>query len=612
MNTAQRILEDVFGYDSFRGDQAEIVTHVAAGNDAIVLMPTGGGKSLCYQIPALMREGAGVVISPLIALMHDQVMALQLAGVKAAALNSAMSNVEVQATEKLLLAGNLDMLYLAPERLSRGNTIDLLKRTKISLFAIDEAHCVAQWGHDFRPDYLELDILKTHWPEVPRMALTATATPATHKEIAERLGLDKARSFVSSFDRPNIHYRVQLKDAAKTNTRAQLIEFIRTKHENEAGIVYALSRKKVEETADALNDAGIDAVAYHAGLSAAERSDAQARFLNEDGLVVVATIAFGMGIDKPDVRFVAHIDLPKSVEGYYQETGRAGRDGLPAEAWMAYGLQDVVQQKRFIDVSTAEPGVKLNQTRHLDHMLAFCESVSCRRQYLLNYFGEDNAPVSCGNCDVCIDPPATWDATVPAQKLLSTVLRTLNERNMKYAAGQHIDVLRGKSSDRVQQMRLNELSTWGVGADLSTVQWRAIVRQLIARNILRTEGEWGVLGLTDDSVKVLRGAENVMLRELTANKKTHKASTSKPKRTAAATELTASQYELFETLRGWRAEQARMQGVPGYVVFHDKTLVEITTQLPQSAEEMLAISGIGKTKLERYGKDILEMLSNSR
>lgn len=461
------VLSEVFGYDSFRGEQAAIIEQVSAGGDAVVLMPTGGGKSICYQIPSLVREGTGVVLSPLVALMHDQVAALRLAGVRAAALNSAMSHEDRLEVERAYRAGELELLYLAPERLATPGTVELLSQGRIALFAIDEAHCVSQWGHDFRPDYLRLGALAERWPDVPRIALTATATPETHREITERLHLENAAHFVSSFDRPNIRYRI----VSKQNVRSQLIAFIRGEHAGEAGIVYALSRKRVEQTAAALRDAGIDAVAYHAGLPASERLEAQTRFLREDGVVVVATIAFGMGIDKPDVRFVAHIDLPKSIEGYYQETGRAGRDGLPSEAWLAYGLQDVVQQRQMIEGGDGDAATKANQTRHLNSMLALCEGAECRRAFLLRYFGQDPAssvrhlvgsepagdapsrhpaasePASgvagsgpaqaqnCGNCDVCLDPPKLWDATTPAQMLLSTIIRTQRERGRTYAAG---------------------------------------------------------------------------------------------------------------------------------------------------------------------------------
>ncbi|MGO3147052.1 MAG: DNA helicase RecQ [Leucobacter sp.] len=603
------ILAEVFGYSEFRGEQEAIIQQVIAGGDAVVLMPTGGGKSLCYQIPSIAREGTGVVLSPLVALMHDQVMALQLAGVRAAALNSSLALEERQQVEAAYLAGELDVLYLAPEQLAgsggSARTVELLKRGKVALFAIDEAHCVSQWGHDFRPDYLRLGALATEWPDVPRIALTATATPATHREITERLHLEGARHFVSSFDRENIRYRI----VPKQNVRSQLLSFIRSEHQGEAGIVYALSRKRVDQTAAALRDAGIDAVGYHAGMSAQDRLAAQTRFLREDGVVVVATIAFGMGIDKPDVRFVAHIDLPKSVEGYYQETGRAGRDGLPSEAWMAYGLADVVQQRQFIEAGGGDQAAKANQSQHLDHMLALCESVSCRRQYLLNYFGEQEVAGQCGNCDVCLDPPKLWDATVPAQMILSTVIRTQKERNRTYAAGQHIDVLRGVKSDRTEQMRLAELSTWGIGTEWSVTQWRGVVRHLVATGHLEARGEWGVLWPSELAKPVLRGDERVLMREEVITRAGSRSGGGTPKRSAAAAELSIEQAEVFERLRAWRVAEAREQGVPGYVVFGDTTLAALAAHQPTDDEGLLAISGIGQVKLERYGAAVLSVLA---
>ncbi len=597
-----QVLAEVFGYASFRGDQQQIVEHVTAGGDAVVLMPTGGGKSICYQVPALCREGTGIVLSPLVALMHDQVAALQLVGVRAAALNSTMSSEDRQAVERAYVQGELDMLYLAPERLSAPGTVELLRRGRIALFAIDEAHCVSQWGHDFRPDYLRLGALAEEWPDVPRIALTATATPETHREITERLHLGRAMHFVSSFDRPNIRYRIE----AKGQVRQQLTSFVKDQHAGEAGIVYALSRRKVEQTAGWLRDAGVDAVAYHAGLPAAERLAAQTRFLREDGVVVVATIAFGMGIDKPDVRFVAHIDLPKSVEGYYQETGRAGRDGDAAEAWMAYGLADVVQQRQLIESGDADDQARRNQLAHLGHMLELSETVECRRRYLLRYFGQDLAE-PCGNCDVCLNPPKLWDATVPAQKLLSTVLRTYNERRGRtFAAGQHIDVLRGVMSERVTQLRLDELSTWGIGADLSVAQWRGVVRHLLATGVLESQGEWGVLAPTDAAKPVLRGEQQVLMREEVVTRAAGRSSASKRN---AISDLTGEQQETFERLRLWRLEEAREQGVPPYVVFGDATLRALSTHLPQSDEALLEISGIGQSKLERYGEAVLALLA---
>ncbi|CAG7613965.1 DNA helicase RecQ [Leucobacter soli] len=597
-----RVLAEVFGFPSFRGDQEAIVRHVASGGDAVVLMPTGGGKSICYQVPALCREGTGVVLSPLVALMHDQVAALRLAGVRAAALNSAMSFEERVEVERAYAAGELDLLYLAPERLSTPGAVELLQRGRVALFAIDEAHCVSQWGHDFRPDYLRLGALAELWPDVPRVALTATATPATHRELTERLHLDRARHFVSSFDRPGIRYRI----VPKTKVRDQLVAFVKGEHAGEAGIVYALSRKKTEQAAAWLREAGVDAVAYHAGLPAEQRLEAQTRFLREDGVVVVATIAFGMGIDKPDVRFVAHIDLPKSVEGYYQETGRAGRDGAPAEAWMAYGLADVVQQRQLIETGDGDKATRRNQLAHLNQMLQLCEITSCRRQYLLSYFGEQSSG-PCGNCDVCLDPPRLWDATVPAQKLLSTVLRIGKERGRTFAAGQHIDVLRGTESDRSRALRLDELSTWGIGADLSVAQWRGLVRHLLAVGVLESRGEWGVLAPTEAAKPILSGDESVMMREeVIARRGT---GSTGAKRSAASADLTAEQSEIFERLRAWRLGEAREQSVPPYVVFGDATLRALAVHEPRSPEALLEISGIGQAKLDRYGDAVLQVLA---
>lgn len=594
-----RVLQQVFGFPAFRGDQEAIVSQVTAGGDAVVLMPTGGGKSICYQVPALCREGTGVVLSPLVALMHDQVAALRLAGVPAAALNSALSTEERAEVTRAYLAGELKLLYLAPERLSAPGTVEMLGRGKIALFAIDEAHCVSQWGHDFRPDYLRLNALAELWPDVPRIALTATATPETHRELTERLRLESARHFVSSFDRPNIRYRI----AAKGSVKQQLIDFVRGQHAGEAGIVYALSRKRVEQAAEWLRDAGVDAVAYHAGLPAAKRVDAQTRFLREEGVVVVATIAFGMGIDKPDVRFVAHIDLPKSVEGYYQETGRAGRDGEPAEAWMAYGLADVVQQRQLIERGDGDPATKRNQLAHLNSMLALCETTGCRRQFLLEYFGEQTGG-RCGNCDVCLDPPSLWDATVPAQKLLSTVLRIGRERGRTFAAGQHIEVLRGVTSERSKALRLDELSTWGIGADLSEVQWRSVARHLLATGALESRGEWGVLAPTEVAKPILRGEAEVWMREAVIARRAPAT-----RRQAAPADLNDDQLETFERLRAWRLGEAREQGVPPYVVFGDVTLRALAADPPGSVDALLAVPGIGQAKLERYGEAVLAVLA---
>jgi len=593
------VLADVFGYTGFRGEQSAIVHRVVSGGDAVVLMPTGGGKSICYQIPALCRAGTGVVLSPLVALMHDQVAALRLAGVRAAALNSTLSPQERADVERAYLAGELDLLYLAPERLSSPGTVEFLQRGRVALFAIDEAHCVSQWGHDFRPDYLQLGALAELWPDVPRIALTATATPATHREITERLRLERAEHFVASFDRPNIRYRID----AKHKVREQLVDFVSREHPGEAGIVYALSRKRVEQAAEWLREAGVDAVPYHAGLPAGARLDAQTRFLREEGVVVVATIAFGMGIDKPDVRFVAHIDLPKSVEGYYQETGRAGRDGEPAEAWMAYGLADVVQQRQLIESGEGDAAAKRNQLAHVSHMLELCETTGCRRRYLMGYFGQELAE-PCGNCDVCLDPPTLWDATIPAQKFLATVLRIGRERGRSFAAGQHIDVLRGVTSDRVRALRLDELSTWGIGADLSVAQWRGVVRHLLAIGALESRGEWGVLSPEEPAKPILRGEAQVMMREEVISRKASGAA-----RKRAGADLDPAQLEVFDRLRAWRLDEAREQGVPPYVVFGDATLRALAVDVPRTREALLDISGIGQAKLERYGDAVLDILS---
>ncbi|WP_327279404.1 MULTISPECIES: DNA helicase RecQ [unclassified Streptomyces] len=606
---ALEVLHRVFGYDSFRGEQQQIIEHVAGGGDALVLMPTGGGKSLCYQIPALVRDGTGVVISPLIALMQDQVDALTALGVRAGFLNSTQDPYERQAVEQAFLAGELDLLYLAPERLRTEGTQRLLDRGKVSLFAIDEAHCVAQWGHDFRPDYLALSMLHERWPTVPRIALTATATEATHAEIAARLGLAEgdARHFVASFDRPNIQYRI----ASKNNPTRQLLELIRTEHDGDAGVVYCLSRASVEKTAAFLVEHGIDAVAYHAGMDARTRAANQARFLREDGIVVVATIAFGMGIDKPDVRFVAHLDLPKSVEGYYQETGRAGRDGEPATAWLAYGLQDVVQQRKMIEGSEGDEAHRRSLAGHLDAMLALCETVDCRRVRLLAYFGQAAGP--CGNCDACLTPAESWDGTVAAQKLMSTVWRLAKERRQKFGAGQIIDILQGKKTAKVIQFDHDALSVFGVGADLSTAEWRGVVRQLLASGLLAVEGEYGTLVLTDASGEVLGGRRSVPMRKETAPaaaaRKTSGSGSGKAGRVPV--DLPAAAVPVFEALRAWRAATAREQGVPAYVVFHDATLREIATRLPGTVEELGTISGVGEAKLAKYAEGILEALAGT-
>ncbi len=593
-------LRTVYGYESFRGDQAAIIDQIVGGGDAVVLMPTGGGKSLCYQIPALVREGTGLVVSPLIALMHDQVDALRANGVKAAYLNSTQNASERAEVERAYLSGALDLLYVAPERLSNEATLRLLQRGVLSVIAIDEAHCVSQWGHDFRPDYLALGGLAERFPGVPRVALTATATRETHREITERLGLPSAKHFVASFDRPNIQYRID----PKADARAQLLSFVRSQPEGAAGIVYALSRSSVEQTAAFLREKGIDAIPYHAGLDAATRAAHQARFLREDGVVVVATIAFGMGIDKPDVRFVAHVDLPKSVEGYYQETGRAGRDGEPAVVWMAYGLGDVVQQRRFIQQGEGDRTVKQRQNQHLDAMLALCETVSCRRQNLLGYFGQSSEP--CGNCDTCLTPPESWDGLIPAQKLLSTIVRLQRERRQSFGAGHLIDILRGASTERIRSMRHNQLATYGIGADLTDAQWRSVVRQLLALGLMQAQGDYGTLALSEASAGVLTGETPVRLRRDVV---TRAASSGRAAKRSAADALAESDRPLFEALRAWRAQTAREQGVPAYVVFGDTTLRALAEHRPARSEELVGITGIGERKREAYGEAVLEVIA---
>jgi len=601
-------LHRVFGYDSFRGEQEAIIEHVVAGGDAVVLMPTGAGKSLCYQIPALVRPGTGVVISPLIALMQDQVDALRALGVRAGFMNSTQDFDERRMVEAEFLAGELDLLYLAPERLRLEPMRELLARGKISVFAIDEAHCVSQWGHDFRPDYLALSLLGERWPDVPRLALTATATHATHREITERLGMPDARHFVASFDRPNIQYRI----VPKAEPKKQLLSFLREEHAGDAGIVYCLSRNSVDRTAEFLGANGIEAVPYHAGLDAGTRAAHQARFLREDGLVVVATIAFGMGIDKPDVRFVAHLDLPKSVEGYYQETGRAGRDGLPSTAWMTYGLNDVVQQRKMIQSGEGDETFRRRAAAHLDAMLALCETARCRRGQLLAYFGQDAAAEACGNCDTCLTPPETWDGTVAAQKVLSTVWRLERERRQKFGTGQIIDILLGKRTAKVIQFDHDQLSVFGIGEELGEGEWRGVVRQLLAQGLLAVEGEYGTLVLTEESGAVLWHGREVPLRKEPEKPAAARASgggRGERKARAAAAELPAELVPAFEALRAWRADQAREQGVPAYIIFHDATLREIATARPTTVAELGAISGVGEKKLATYGEGVLEALA---
>ena len=602
---AVQVLRRVFGYDSFRGPQQEIIEHVAAGGDALVLMPTGGGKSLCYQIPALVRHGVGVVVSPLIALMQDQVDALIALGVRAGFLNSSQNSHQRRQVESAFITGELDLLYLAPERLRVESTLRLLDRGTISLFAIDEAHCVAQWGHDFRPDYLALSALHERWPAVPRIALTATATKATHAEIASRLNLADARHFVASFDRPNIQYRI----VPKNEPKRQLLELLGTEHSGDAGIVYCLSRASVEKIADFLVSNGIEALPYHAGLDAHTRATNQARFLRDDGVVMVATIAFGMGIDKPDVRFVAHLDLPKSVEGYYQETGRAGRDGLPSTAWLAYGLQDVVQQRKLIDTSEGDDAHRRRLGTHLDAMLALCETVECRRAQLLAYFGQHGT--ECGNCDTCLSPPESWDGTIAAQKFLSAVFRLDRERRQKFGAGQLIDILLGKVTPKVSQFGHESLTVFGIGTELGDGEWRGVVRQLLAQGLLAVEGDYGTLVLTDSSAEVLRRQRQVLLRrEPERAAQAAKAAARTPKtRRAAPADLPEEAVPVFEQLRAWRAAAAKEQGVPAYVIFHDATLRQIATEAPSTLLELGTVSGVGDNKLAKYGQQILDALT---
>jgi ATP-dependent DNA helicase RecQ len=598
---APEVLRRVFGYESFRGQQAEIIEHVAAGGDALVLMPTGGGKSLCYQIPALLRDGTGVVVSPLIALMQDQVVALKDLGIRAGFLNSTQEPAERRQVESAFVSGELDLLYLAPERLRAEPTLRLLDRGTIALFAIDEAHCVAQWGHDFRPDYLTLSALHERWPAVPRIALTATATRETHAEITSRLNLADARHFVSSFDRPNIQYRI----VPKNDPRRQLLDLLRTEHAGDAGIIYCLSRASVDKTVTFLTEHGIGALPYHAGLDRHVRTENQARFLREDGLVMVATIAFGMGIDKPDVRFVAHLDLPKSVEGYYQETGRAGRDGQPSTAWLAYGLQDVVQLRKLIDTSEGDAAHRRRQSIHLDAMLALCETIECRRAQLLGYFGEEAA--GCGNCDTCLWPSQAQDGTIAAQKLLSAVFRLQRERRQKFGAGQVIDILLGRQTAKVSQHGHDSLTVFGVGTELSEREWRGVVRQLLAQRLLAVEGDYGTLVLTDASYEVLGKQRQVLLRR--------EPERAAPRRSAAkahgpaAPDLPAGAEPVFERLRAWRAATAREQGVPAYVIFHDATLRQIASDNPSTLGELAEVNGVGDNKLAKYGQQILDTLA---
>jgi ATP-dependent DNA helicase RecQ len=602
-----RILREVFGYPQFRAPQGEIIDHVARGGDALVLMPTGGGKSLCYQIPALVRPGLAVVVSPLIALMQDQVAALKEAGVRAEALNSSLDWQEAQRIEQLVRAGELDLLYLAPERLLTERCLELLGSVALSLIAIDEAHCVSQWGHDFRPEYIQLSVLARRFAGVPRVALTATADEQTRDEIVARLELGAARVFISSFDRPNIRYRIGEKD----NPRRQLLEFLKIEHDGDAGIVYCLSRASVDDTAAWLVEQGVSALPYHAGLDTRTREDHQRRFIRDEGIVMVATIAFGMGIDKPDVRFVAHLDLPKSIEGYYQETGRAGRDGLPADAWLVYGLSDIVQLRRMIEQSEGAESHRRVSSAKLDAMVGLCEGIGCRRVRLLDYFGE--AAAACGNCDNCLQPPAQWDGTRAAQMLMSCIYRIGQASGVSFGAQHLIDVLRGKSTPRVREYGHQRLTTFGIGAELEELQWRAVVRQLVMQRLLKVDhDQFNVLKLLPASREVLKGERQLILRRSAAKaprrarRVTAGAGIPGPGRGAVS--VAGAHLAVYEALREWRRVTAREHNVPAYTVFHDSTLAEIARRLPQSAVQLRGVAGVGEAKLARYGATLLALV----
>lgn len=600
---SQQLLHEIFGYHEFRGHQQTIIEHVIAGRDALVLMPTGGGKSLCFQIPAILRPGVGIVISPLIALMQDQVDALLQLGVKAAFLNSTLAAGDARRVENALLNGELDLLYVAPERLLTPAFLSLLDQARIALFAIDEAHCVSQWGHDFRPEYIQLSILHERYPTVPRIALTATADAPTRREIIERLGLQQAQPFITSFDRPNIRYRI----VQKNNPREQLLQFLQAEHADDAGIVYCLSRKKVEEMAEWLNSKGRLALPYHAGLTNKIRSEHQQRFIREESVVMVATVAFGMGIDKPNVRFVAHLDLPKSMEGYYQETGRAGRDGLPANAWMTYGLGDVVTLRRMLESSEADEQHKRLERRKLDALLGFCETTLCRRQVLLNYFGESTAG-ACHNCDNCLEPGVITDGKIPAQMMLSCVYRTGQRFGAKYL----IDVLLGKSTPQMQRFNHDKISTFGIGTAYSFQQWHSIIRQLIAANLLTIDmSGFGSVRLTEQSVPILRGTETIALR-IDPDKPRKKQKSAQQRDAAASSKrATAPNDDLWHALKSKRMALAKEQGVPPYVIFHDSTLIEMHARRPRTLAEFEEISGVGQSKLLRYGEIFIKLIDET-
>ena len=618
LETCVDVLREVFGYDAFRGPQADIVGHVSAGGDALVLMPTGGGKSLCYQIPAIVRQrsgqGVSIVVSPLIALMHDQVGALLEAGVSAAFLNSTLSSEESQAVEKSLLRAETTLLYVAPERLNTPRFLALLdallERGQLALFAIDEAHCVSQWGHDFRPEYRSLAVLAERFPGVPRVALTATADALTRDDMVERLELQSARTFISSFDRPNIRYQlVEKKDAT-----AQLVRFIRDEHSSanghDAGIVYCQSRRRVEEVAEMLNDAGFQAMAYHAGMDTQERQRNQDRFLREEGWIMVATIAFGMGIDKPDVRFVAHMDMPKNIEGYYQETGRAGRDGEPANAWMAYGLQDVVNQRRMIDESPAADAFKQVLRGKLDALLSLAEASDCRRVRLLSYFGELSQP--CGNCDNCLNPPAQHDATESARKLLSCIYRVQQSSGSAFGAGHIMDILRGKTTEKMTQYGHQSLSTFGIGADLSETQWRALIRQLIALEALRVDGSgFNTLHLTEGSRSILRGETPIWLKTPSEKPRASRSNSraARAERDESGQPLSLVERDCLDALKAWRAEVARSHNLPAFVIFHDSTLRALAQRRPNQMDDLEGVAGIGQKKREAYGAEVLRVVA---